>query len=422
MRLLPLSALGALAGIIAATAPVAAQTQLTMWQNGDCPPDACIERALVDAFEAANPDIKIELISQPPDGYFTALLTASAIGQGPDIAAMWAGLYMLDFEQYMVDLKQFIPAEIVAGTTGANYFSKGGDINNALYVAPMTVQWYTGWYNKKLFADAGITDVPTTWDELNAAAEKLKAAGIQPIIQGAAGGSAQFQPLFEWAYHRGRAAGLRLGQDPLGRDALQQPDARRAARQVARALSAGYMNEDAFNYPGTVDDFKAGKAAMLFSGGSWQATELRQGLGDDLGVLIPPYSDDPQNAVVALAGSGYAVMNYSKNIEAAGKFAAFILSDEGQTIVAKFDAPPRQGFPNAIPQLNDFVTISAEEGKTIYPMFDNFTHPSVADAIYRNVALVLVGQMSAADALAAVDAAQASIPEDQKAAKITFAD
>ena len=59
------------------------------------------------------------------------------------------------------------------------------------------------------------------------------------------------------------------------------------------------MNEDAFNYPGTIDDFKAGKAAMLFSGGSWQATELRQGLGDDLGVLIPPYSDDPQNAVVA---------------------------------------------------------------------------------------------------------------------------
>ena len=55
-------------------------------------------------------------------------------------------------------------------------------------------------------------------------------------------------------------------------------------------------------------------------------------------------------------------------------------------------------------------------------MFDNFTHPSVADAIYRNVALVLVGQMSAADALAAVDAAQASIPEDQKAGNITFAD
>lgn len=91
MKLPTLSTLAALAGILAATAPAAAQTTLTMWQNGDCPPDACMERALVDAFEAANPDIKIDLISQPPDGYFTSLLTSSAIGRGPDIAAMWAG-------------------------------------------------------------------------------------------------------------------------------------------------------------------------------------------------------------------------------------------------------------------------------------------------------------------------------------------
>src|SRR5688572_21337945 len=83
--------------------PAAAQTNLTMWQYGDCPPEACMERALVEAFETQNPDIKIELVSQPPDGYFTSLLTASAIGRGPDIAAMWAGRYMTDFEQYMVD-------------------------------------------------------------------------------------------------------------------------------------------------------------------------------------------------------------------------------------------------------------------------------------------------------------------------------
>lgn len=415
---------GALAALtmLGVAGPAMAQTNLTMWQNGDCPPDACIERALVDAFEAANPDIKIELISQPPDGYFTSLLTASAIGRGPDIAAMWAGLYMLDFEQYMVDLHQFVADDIVAGTTGANYFSQGGDIKNPLYVAPMTVQWYTGWYNKALFAQAGITEVPRTWDELNAASEKLKAAGIQPIIQGAAGGSAQFQPLFEWAY---LAAALPVSDwgKILSGDMPYNNETIAAQLDKWHALyAAGYMNEDAFNYPNTVDDFKAGKAAMLLGGGSWQATELIQGLGDDLGILIPPYSDEPQDAVVALAGSGYAIMNYSQNQEAAGKFISFILSDEGQTIVAKFDAPPRAGFPTAISQLNEFSALSADASKTIYPMFDNFTHPSVADAIYRNVALVLVGQSSATDALAAVDAAQASIPADQKAAKITFAD
>lgn len=402
--------------------PAAAQTNLTMWQNGDCAPDACIERALVDAFEATNPDIKIDLISQPPDGYFTSLLTSSAIGRGPDIAAMWAGLYMLEFEQYMTDLHQFVSDDIIAQTTGANYFSQDGDTDKALYVAPLTVQWYTGWYNKALFAKAGIEDVPTTWDELKAASDKLKAAGIQPIVQGAAGGSAQFQPLFEWAYLAAALPVSDWGKILSGEMPYNNPTLVAQLDKWHGLYADGYMNEDAFNYPGTVDDFTTGKAAMLLGGGSWQATELRQGLGDDLGILIPPYSDEAQTAVVALAGSGYAVMNYSKNQEAAGKFITFILSEEGQTIVAKFDAPPRDGFPTSIPQLNEFSALSADGSKKIYPMFDNFTHPSVADAIYRNVALVLVGQSSAADALAAVDAAQASIPEDEKAAKITFAD
>ena len=284
------------------------------------------------------------------------------------------------------------------------------------------MQWYTGWYNKALFAKAGIADLPTTWDELKAASEKLKAAGIQPIVQGSAGGSAQFQPLFEWAYLAAALPVSDWGKILSGEMPYNNPVLVAQLEKWHELYAGGYMNEDAFNYPGAVEDFKTGKAAMLLGGGSWQATELLQGLGDDLGILIPPYSDDAQDSLVALAGSGYAVMNYSKNQQAAGRFINFILSDEGQTIVAKYDAPARAGFPVAIPQLNEFNALSADIGKKVYPMFDNFTHPSVADAIYRNVALVLVGQLSAADALSAVDAAQASIPEDQKTAKITFSD
>ena len=422
MKLFPLFAVAALSATIAATGSASAQTQLTMWQYGDCPPDACIERALIDAFEVKHPDIKVELVSQPPDGYFTSLLTASAIGRGPDLAAMWAGRYMTDFEQYMVDLHAYIPAEIITSANGANYFSKDNDSSNALYAAPVSAQWYIGWYNKKLFADAGITELPRTWDELNAVSEKLKAAGIQPIIQGAAGGSAQFQPLFEWAY---LAAGLPLsewGKLLDGTIPYNDPTLVAQLEKWHGLYTAGYINEDAFNYPDTVEDFKAGKAAMLFSGGSWQVAELEQGLGDDLGILVPPFSDEPQDNLVALAGTGYAIMTYSKNQEAAGSFLNFMLSDEGQKIIATFDAPPRPGFPTARSQLNDLIAMSADPAWTVYPMFDNFTHPSVSDAIYRNAALVLVGQASAAEALAAIDAAQASLPDDQKTIHFTFSD
>ncbi len=49
------------------------------------------------------------------------------------------------------------------------------------------------WYNKKMFADVGVTDAPKTWDEFLAIGEKLKAKG-QPLI-----GVAESGPGF-WAH------------------------------------------------------------------------------------------------------------------------------------------------------------------------------------------------------------------------------
>ena len=44
------------------------------------------------------------------------------------------------------------------------------------------VDWF--WANPAVLAKAGITAMPTTWDEFNADAEKLKAAGITPLAHG----------------------------------------------------------------------------------------------------------------------------------------------------------------------------------------------------------------------------------------------
>lgn len=44
------------------------------------------------------------------------------------------------------------------------------------------VDWI--WANPEALAKAGITDMPTTWDEFNAAADKLMAVGITPLAHG----------------------------------------------------------------------------------------------------------------------------------------------------------------------------------------------------------------------------------------------
>jgi glucose/mannose transport system substrate-binding protein len=44
------------------------------------------------------------------------------------------------------------------------------------------VDWI--WANPKVLAKVGVTEVPTTWEEFNAVADKLKAAGITPLAHG----------------------------------------------------------------------------------------------------------------------------------------------------------------------------------------------------------------------------------------------
>ncbi len=413
-NLLSLGATSVLAILASGGAALAQDDVLTLWHNGSCPAENCLVRSLAEAFQAANPGVVIDIVEQPNDAYFTALLAASVTGSGPDLATMWAGGFITPYKPFLENLVPYIPAENVASSIGTPYYAEAGDASTLLYAVPTENQWYTGFYNKAIFAANGITEVPRTFDELLAVCETLNAAGVLPIISGAGSSEAQFQPSFEFSYLLAALPmsdwnGLYDGSLPYANPVL--------TAQLERwngLYKAGCMNEDAFNRPDTQASFAAGEAAMYLASGSWTIPELSAALGDDLGIMLPPYSEEPSNAIVSLAGGGIVMMNYSDQKEIGGQFLAYILSDEGQSMMAGITAPTRPGFPTTDPLINELVALSTNPDWQNYPMFDNFTQPAVTDAFYRNVALVLVGEMSAGDALAAIDAAFASLPEDQK--------
>ncbi|WP_374009101.1 ABC transporter substrate-binding protein [Leifsonia sp. LS-T14] len=67
-------------------------------------------------------------------------------------------------------LKQYTPSLLDAQAIGGKQ-----------YAVPTGVSYYTGvFYNKKIFADNGLT-VPTTWSEFTAVVDALKAKGITPF-------------------------------------------------------------------------------------------------------------------------------------------------------------------------------------------------------------------------------------------------
>ena len=69
-----------------------AETNLTYMMWGD-PPEIAVWEAIVDEFEAANPDIKVKVEVSDWDSYWDKLRVQTVGGNPPDVFAMDAPLY-----------------------------------------------------------------------------------------------------------------------------------------------------------------------------------------------------------------------------------------------------------------------------------------------------------------------------------------
>src|SRR3954469_3756173 len=132
---------------------------------------------IVTDFEAANPDIDV-VINQVPDPD-TAIRTLLVKNKVPDVLTLngsgnfgklaQAGVFRDFTGDPLVDT--FNPAVMKILDALGTY--NGKEIN----ALPMANNADGIIYNKQIFAEQGLT-VPTTWDELIAVCDKLKAAGI----------------------------------------------------------------------------------------------------------------------------------------------------------------------------------------------------------------------------------------------------
>jgi ABC-type glycerol-3-phosphate transport system substrate-binding protein len=113
---------------------------------------------------------------------------------------------------------------------GVEWASENFDPDQGVYVVPLDLQFYNGFYNKELFAKAGIDTFPTTWDELFAACDKLKAAGVKTPFTYGPGGQALgggFYPWYDVSYlmmYLRRPTGGLHGEIPDGHGGLAQFD------------------------------------------------------------------------------------------------------------------------------------------------------------------------------------------------------
>ncbi|MEV5463267.1 ABC transporter substrate-binding protein [Streptomyces sp. NPDC002788] len=130
---------------------------------------------LAEEYEADHPDVDIDVSVYSWNDVDRKVREMVAAGDPPDLAQIGSYAdYAARNQLYKADDLLSIPVQ--ADFVGQ--LASAGQVKGVQYGMPFASSTRVLFYNKSLFAEAGITP-PETWDDLAADAEKLKAEGVK---------------------------------------------------------------------------------------------------------------------------------------------------------------------------------------------------------------------------------------------------
>ncbi|MFI6460865.1 ABC transporter substrate-binding protein [Streptomyces sp. NPDC050528] len=279
--------------------------------------------------------VKLEVV--PWSDLLNRILTATTSGQGPDVLNIgntWSASLQAT--------GAFLP------WSTANFAKIGGKdrfVDSALgstgatgkdpAAVPLYSMAYALYYNKQIFADAGISQPPATWTELVADGKKIQAKGKQVLGAEGANVSENIHHAFVFAKQHGADFFTADGKADFTNDgvvaAVKQYVDLMATDKVIPVGNAEYAQNQ------SVSDFAKGKTAMLM----WQSASANlksQGMSDSAyGIApIPVQSGTPGTGAQTnsmVAGINLAVFKNTDNLDGSTKFVKFMTSDAEQKIL-----------------------------------------------------------------------------------------
>lgn len=317
--------------LLLSTAATAQQRVLKYNADYDPIPLAAME-ALIAAFEAANPDIDVQLNNFDHEGYKTAIrnfLTADA----PDLANWYAGNRMAPF----VNAGQFLDVTDVWDQNGLNETLSSAaasmTIDGKKWGIPYTYYQWGIYYNRDAYKAAGV-DLPgengVTWDQFVSNCEKFKAAGIDCLTTGT---KALWPGAGIFDYMSLRTNGYEWHMDlTSGKVEWTSPETRKVFAEWAKIQPYITANHAAIDWQDAAALLVQGKAANYVMGNFAVGVFKEGGMtNDNLGFMVfpeitpglPRAEEAPTDTIHIPAGA--------KNVEDAKKFLAFVASADAQT-------------------------------------------------------------------------------------------
>lgn len=300
-----------------------------------------LANAMVEAFEAENSSIKVEIESQPGGTEGDNLIkTKLSTGEMEDLFYYNSGslLQALNPDQTLVNLSD---EDWV--TTLTDDFKRVVSTDNGLYGAPISTSRAGGIiYNKQVFEDLGL-EVPTDWDEFVAVAEKIKAEGegIVPVQQGY--GDTWTSQLFILAdFANVNSADPEWAEKYTSNQAKYADEPALAGfAHLGESFEAGFFNEDFASATNdeSIAAVGSGAAAMYPMLSDAVLPNLQQNAPDavdGVGIFALPADDAANTALTVWQPNAVFVPNSTEGekLEAVKEFVAFINADGGCEVQA----------------------------------------------------------------------------------------
>ena len=284
------------------------------------------------------PDVKIVFEFVSLDEFNSVLDSQLKNGKGPDIIEVGGETKSLAGSGYLLDLtnRDFVRKYAHSGLSA--YIT-----NDKIYATPLQ-SWYEGiFYNKKIFADNGIS-VPKSLDQFINIHKELKSKGIRPQIMGAQ----SWEPMmkqsigivnnefysnpdngnFDINFNEGRAF---LADSWLD-----------AVTAWSKVIEQGCLTADMLDltYEQALSEFALGNAAMWESG-PWAVNDIisiNPDIEKDLGMFPIPGLSEGAGWLVGGPGSALAINAKSKHIDQALKVLELTATPEAQEALVKDNA------------------------------------------------------------------------------------
>jgi raffinose/stachyose/melibiose transport system substrate-binding protein len=288
-------------------------------------------KAAAAYYESQNPGITINVVSALDAAGSPEMKARFAGGEAPDIFALQGGNQLAVWESYLEDLSDQPWVKDMAEFTRPTI-----TMNGRIYGWPLCVEGGAYMYNKRMFREAGIAEIPRTRSAFAETVQRLKGAGFTPLTEDG-GWYALACYWVNYGFTNQRSpldfiGGLNRGSETISNNA--------AFREVAGFIqweSAQIANRLAVDFQAAVAQFANEEAAITW-GGNWNQLTINQIRPNmDIGFMPVPIFEDAAANDYLIGMTQYWCVNKDSPVKTEAKdFLSWLSgSREGQGFLTK---------------------------------------------------------------------------------------